>query len=294
MQHDGSWSCWGAYCVGSDVYCTPFFVSGKGHFKNKFCPSCRAMVQLPVSRTRALTETQKEFCKCNGLNSGFWKAAPAELGGTAFRIMNNTAECTGPWIVLFQVEPPSGIEWQKMPAGWVVDDALQMTVAKGTLVPVSEMIRRRAHQKSPPVAASPPGRSCRLADLEIPIPIPIAALSMGLNSPIGADIVWEDFLRELDMDGTSYDAAVEATGSDAAFGALPSTSSDGDVETASITSMPNGDVEGAALCFEATGALAVGADQGVLTCEGSFHQASNGPMLPRPCVGARSTSTPKT
>ena len=96
------------------------------------------------------------------------------------------------------------------------------------------------------------------------------------------------------MDGTSYDAAVEATGSDAAFGALPSTSSDGDVETASITSMPNGDVEGAALCFEATGGLAVGADQGVLTCEGSFHQASNGPMLPRPCVGARSTSTPKT
>ena len=136
--------CWGALMTGSDANCTPHFVIGKGHFKNKVCRACRELVHVPASRTRALAEVQKAYSESNSLRSGFWKTAPPELGGGLFRLMNNTQKCTGPWLVLFRDQAPTaGIEWGEMPPGWVVDGALPMTVAKGTIVPMGELTKPR-------------------------------------------------------------------------------------------------------------------------------------------------------
>ena len=158
--------CWGALMTGSDKNCTPCFVSGKGHFKNKVCRACRELVHLPASRTRALSEEQKATFESNSnMRSGFWKPAPEELGGGLFRLMNNTQKCTGPWLVLFLEAPPTGIELGEMPSRWVVDGALPMTVAKGTVVPISELTKPRPcsselFSATPKRTLSPPKPPC--------------------------------------------------------------------------------------------------------------------------------------
>ena len=42
-------ACWGAELHGG-AGCSPGFVPGKLHFKNKFCDNCRAEVRMPWSR----------------------------------------------------------------------------------------------------------------------------------------------------------------------------------------------------------------------------------------------------
>ena len=43
-------ACWGAELMGTAVHCTLGFVSGKAHFKNKFCARCRQGINVPVRR----------------------------------------------------------------------------------------------------------------------------------------------------------------------------------------------------------------------------------------------------
>ena len=40
-------ACWGAELMGTAVHCTLGFVSGKAHFKNKFCARCRQGINVP-------------------------------------------------------------------------------------------------------------------------------------------------------------------------------------------------------------------------------------------------------
>lgn len=88
--------CWGAEISCVDM-CTHGFESGKNHFKNKFCPKCKNEgLEVPAWRVRALTEEMKEALSSNSLSAGFWKVAPASLGGGEFRLVNNTATASGP------------------------------------------------------------------------------------------------------------------------------------------------------------------------------------------------------
>ena len=144
-SHEHESCCWGSHLIPSrECYHSS---SGKGtqyHFKNKFCPACRELVYVSASRTRALTETLKaSFAVINKTSSGFWKTAPAELGSGEFRLLNQTLECKGPWLVVFRAPPPDGISWGELPADWIIDNVLPMTVARGTLVPISEIAPTR-------------------------------------------------------------------------------------------------------------------------------------------------------
>ena len=88
---------------------------------------------------RALTEDMRALYSSNSLSAGFWKRAPASLGGGEFRLVNNTITCEGAWLVVYREAPPPDIPWAPMPESWVVDGSLRMSVAKGTLVPSSEL-----------------------------------------------------------------------------------------------------------------------------------------------------------
>ena len=130
-------ACWGAELMGTAVHCTPGFVSGKAHFKNKFCARCREGIEVPVRRIRALTADQKRQVH-NSLQTGFWKRAPAGMGGGEVRIANNTITCDGPWLAVFRHEPPP-IAFELLPPKWERDDVVKLVVAKGTLVPSAEI-----------------------------------------------------------------------------------------------------------------------------------------------------------
>ena len=112
-----AFACWGAELLGSASHCIPGFVSGKAHFKNKFCARCREGVEVPVSRVRALSEEQRQQV-FNSLQSGFWKRAPLAMGGGEVRIANNTITCDGPWLAVFRDAPPQ-ITFETLPPKWV-------------------------------------------------------------------------------------------------------------------------------------------------------------------------------
>ena len=52
-------TCWGAM-LGS-VDCTPNFVPGKLHFKNKFCANCKEGILVPLAQVRAITAEQAAY-----------------------------------------------------------------------------------------------------------------------------------------------------------------------------------------------------------------------------------------
>ena len=119
-------ACWGAELMGTAVHCTLGFVSGKAHFKNKFCARCRQGINVPVRRIRALTaDQQRQVTK--RLQTGFWKRAPGSLGGGEVRIANNTSTCEGPWVAVFRHEPPP-IAFELLPLKWQRDDVVKLVV----------------------------------------------------------------------------------------------------------------------------------------------------------------------
>ena len=81
MHPQDKWVCWGAVLQGNaGLMCSPDFSIGTAHFKNKFCANCRAGMDVPLSRIRAVTPDLAEALGAGRPSSGFWKPGPAQLG----------------------------------------------------------------------------------------------------------------------------------------------------------------------------------------------------------------------
>jgi len=132
--------CWGSQLPGGFASCSSSFLGGKRHFKNKFCFQCRQGLFVPVEYVRALTPALRDAVH-NRPSEGFWN----EMNGAPFdglvRIINNTAGCSGPWLVVYKEKhPPSHVEWGEIPSTWVDEHGIvALIVAKGTLVPLKEL-----------------------------------------------------------------------------------------------------------------------------------------------------------
>ena len=148
-------ACWGAHF--SSGACPPHFIPGRLHFKNKFCASCRACLPVPLTHVLALSREQA-IRFVNKRTEGFWNIAPASMGGGAYRVVNNTAGCVGPLLVLFREAAPPNIQASMIPEQWANDEGyLCLSVAKGTLVP-AQLLRcgqPHASAKRRKVAALP-------------------------------------------------------------------------------------------------------------------------------------------
>jgi len=143
--------CWGGMLKGTSAQCSPGFTSGKAHFKNKFCEECRKGIDVPVDRVRAVRPGVQALY-ANSLRAGFWKRSAPALGGGEVRIANNTITCDGPWLIVYRagskvVGPPSATE---IPDAWVSNEGyISFSIAKGTLVPMAEMVPRSKAHPSP-------------------------------------------------------------------------------------------------------------------------------------------------
>ena len=134
--------CWGAQLkTASGLGCIDQFWPGRHHFKSKFCASCKLSILIPSVRVRALS-TELEAVFTNTRAAGIWTLVPEEMGGGHFRVVNNTASCVLPALVIFKGTPPSSIEWPPLPPSWISKEGnVRFCVAKGTLTPTVSLER---------------------------------------------------------------------------------------------------------------------------------------------------------
>lgn len=143
--------CWGGSLQGNTSFCTPGFVPLAGHFKNKLCPRCKANgLFIPSERICALPASASHGVNKQG--TGLWT--------NDSRMVNHTAKCTGPPLLIFRDPQPTAerASWAPMPSGWLAPDgrSMKLVVALGTLRPASALNpsnRSRA-------ASSGPASSC--------------------------------------------------------------------------------------------------------------------------------------
>ena len=88
---EGESTCWGALIKGDARDCTPGFVLGKAHFKNKVCSNCRSDGIL-VSASRLRICCGDPSMLQNQLNAGLWSR---NQHAGLYRLVNQTAGCKG-------------------------------------------------------------------------------------------------------------------------------------------------------------------------------------------------------
>lgn len=155
--HIGDRCCWANVF---DRDCLRVSESSGEKLIDRFCSVCRTNgVRVAVKRVRALRPQQYERF-VNSRKHGFWTSGN---GATPrFRVVNNTKECMGVWLVLFEDEPVGiSINWAPMPPNWLEGtEHIRLWLSKSTMVPYQprKLKRNSASRGSPytPVLLPPP------------------------------------------------------------------------------------------------------------------------------------------
>jgi hypothetical protein len=130
--------------------------------KNKFCMQCngkRGELYLPISRVRGLPEALHDIVT-NSSEGGVWSKAPTALGANVlFRVINNTAGCSMPRLIIFEQQSPElqcNVDWVPLPQEWIRGDYLHVYVSRGTLVPAFDRKRPAPSLPMPIFLPKPP------------------------------------------------------------------------------------------------------------------------------------------
>ena len=148
--------CWGRQLCGADHVCSPGFLAGHGHLKNKFCDRCRS---------DGILISSKRICLASkALHDHFNNSNGRTVWTKGARLVNQTAKCTGPPVLIFQGLVPEAVAaaGAPVPEAWLSDVAphsgavndVHFIVAKGTLVPSGLCAAARRGKVMRPVAGS--------------------------------------------------------------------------------------------------------------------------------------------
>jgi len=182
--------CWGAQLMGDDADatpCAPGFVVGKRHFKTKFCTVHRQEMWLPAERMRSLPDSLADKV-ANNRSGGVWNVMhlPLGAGDVRYRVINNTEGCYLTRLIVFEEAPPPHLPWAPLPTGLVTDEegCVQLSVAKGTVVPTLVEGVRRERQRPMPrstdtSSSSPPSPPSPPSPASSPSPPPSPVLEPG-------------------------------------------------------------------------------------------------------------------
>ena len=131
--------------------CPPCFCRFASSFrKNKFCGFCggkRGSLFLPASRVRGVPESLHETL-VNSSKSGLWSTHPQLLHGAKYRVINNTAGCSLPRLIIFESEAPPpiwGKGWVPLGSEWIGGGFIRLCVSRGTLVPATHDANSQAN-----------------------------------------------------------------------------------------------------------------------------------------------------
>jgi len=114
---------------------------------------------LPLARLRAMPEVFANIL-VNSSEGGVWTAAHDVLGPARFRVVNNTAGCTGPRLLIFEHTAPPAlllngarVPWAALPDEWRggAEETLRFVVSRGTLIPDVERSMNVTHRVDRPV-----------------------------------------------------------------------------------------------------------------------------------------------
>lgn len=132
--------CWGGLLQGDVERCRPAANTG-AHFKDKLCESCRANgLLVPIQRLRALTPELHESY-ANRQSGGLWTNGE-------WRLINQTAKCLPPRLVVFRSAPPPSSAWAAVPADWIQNGYVRLVSRLGTLVPAAAALERLPDRRS--------------------------------------------------------------------------------------------------------------------------------------------------
>ena len=146
LSRDPSMFCWGGLLQGNLENCNVGFLPQREHFKNKLCPQCRSRgLVIPSDRIRALDSSDPLPMDKSSHGTGLW--TPTGGGANACRLVNHTAKCTGPRLLIYRDVPPptERASWASMPSGWISENGASVALvsALGTLRPSAAMNRSR-------------------------------------------------------------------------------------------------------------------------------------------------------
>jgi len=129
--------CWGGCLQGTDtIACGSTRSKNSRHFKSKFCDDCKNGMVVPATRVRVLTD-HMAYTLENRRSVGVWTIASPMMHGFLYRIVNNTHDCFGDRLIIFETEPPSDIAWTPVDDELVDGNGMvQMRVCRGTVVPI--------------------------------------------------------------------------------------------------------------------------------------------------------------
>ena len=156
--------CWGAQLQGTDAsLCGRVRELTSRHFKSKFCADCKYSMAVPAARMRVLTD-DLAYALENRRSFGMWTIASPMMHGFRYRIVNNTYDCFGDRLIIFESEPPSNIPWTPVDEELVdINGKVQMCVCKGTVVPLKYVqIRNKRTKRPPPDAGSETPTLCEV------------------------------------------------------------------------------------------------------------------------------------
>ena len=141
--------CWGAQLQGRAA-CGRVRDWNSRHFKSKFCADCKYAMAVPAARVRVLTNDMA-YALENRRSFGVWTIASPMMHGFRYRIVNNTHDCFGDRLIIFETEPPSDIAWTPVDPVLVDNNGMvQMCVSRGTAVPLKYVQLRVKRAKRPP------------------------------------------------------------------------------------------------------------------------------------------------
>ena len=125
-------TCWGLVLSNGATHCEPGFVQRVGHFKNKICAMCTTNgFFVDNDRIRVLPEGASGYI--NPCSHGCWSVKD----GIHFRVINQTAKCKGPPMLLLQtVAEAEKTGLPPLPKPYLSDSGrLHLVVSCGTLTP---------------------------------------------------------------------------------------------------------------------------------------------------------------
>ena len=143
---DDNAACWGALLKnlgsaksGIAEPCTPGFVSGRAHLKNRLCLACAHGFSVPWEHVRALPSSLAHVF-VNSKRPGLWTHVPGQPD-MFYRVINQTSKCRGPPLIIFNSDPSVlQLEWAPIPEEWTrMEGRMKMVVAKGTIVPLQSI-----------------------------------------------------------------------------------------------------------------------------------------------------------
>jgi len=176
--------CWGALLQGicADACQAPLDRNCR-HFKTKFCQKCRWAMAVPATRVRVLSDEMTCVLE-NRRSTGMWTTAPKRAGKFRFRVVNNTKDCRGRPLVIFEKPPPSCVPCEELDPELLDERGMvQLCVCKGTAVPIHHVkgrkrvefpMREFASLPSSVTSSPAPSRASSPEPFDVPEPPPTA------------------------------------------------------------------------------------------------------------------------